>query len=343
MLYSYSSFIFKLLNISTFVENNINTMKKLDWFILVILLISPILINYIVLGVSVGATINGSIDGWLGYYGTLIGSIITMFVLYRTRAWNKDDNEDTRKTQNNILKYQVKQVWLEGLRKQLDANYRVLNFQETMIAANNIANGDCLKAMGYLMNLNKDIEMQGYSFDLYLSGDNLNENEIEYISCYQHVLKQYGEYVNDLILIPKHFFVPDIIEKRKPLAQTARRAGWVGCNIVIDKIPEQGRISIISSGNITNINSILNKVNQSNKLETKNMNSRGWIMDVLNCVNKISTQLFTLEDMYVFECELQSKHPENYNVKPKIRQQLQLLRDKGFIEFLGNGKYRKLT
>lgn len=176
-------------------------MKKLDWFILVILLISPILINYIVLGVSVGATINGSIDGWLGYYGTLIGSIITMFVLYRTRAWNKDDNEDTRKTQNNFLKYQVKQVWLEGLRKQLDANYRVLNFQETMIAANNIANGDCLKAMGYLMNLNKDIEMQGYSFDLYLSGDNLNENEIEYISCYQHVLKQYGEYVNDLILI----------------------------------------------------------------------------------------------------------------------------------------------
>lgn len=176
-------------------------MRKLDWFILVILLISPILINYIVLGVSVGATINGSIDGWLGYYGTLIGSIITMFVLYRTRAWNKDDNEDTRKTQNNILKYQVKQVWLEGLRKQLDANYRVLNFQETMIAANNIANGDCLKAMGYLMNLNKDIEMQGYSFDLYLSGDNLNENEIGYISCYQHVLKQYGEYVNDLILI----------------------------------------------------------------------------------------------------------------------------------------------
>lgn len=176
-------------------------MKKLDWFILVILLISPILINYIVLGVSVGATINGSIDGWLGYYGTLIGSIITMFVLYRTRVWNKDDNEDTRKTQNNILKYQVKQVWLEGLRKQLDANYRVLNFQETMIAANNIANGDCLKAMGYLMNLNKNIEMQDYSFDLYLSGDNLNENEIEYISCYQHVLKQYGEYVNDLILI----------------------------------------------------------------------------------------------------------------------------------------------
>lgn len=109
MLYSYSSFIFKLLNISTFVKNNINKMKKLDWFILVILLISPTLINYIVLGVSIGATINGSIDGWLGYYGTLIGSIIIMFVLYRTRVLNKDDNEDTRQNQNNTLKYQSKQ------------------------------------------------------------------------------------------------------------------------------------------------------------------------------------------------------------------------------------------
>lgn len=109
MLYSYCSFIFKLLNISTFVENNINKMKKLDWFILVILLISPTLINYIVLGVSIGATINGSIDGWLGYYGTLISSIIIMFVLYRTRVLNKDDNEDTRQNQNNTLKYQSKQ------------------------------------------------------------------------------------------------------------------------------------------------------------------------------------------------------------------------------------------
>lgn len=84
-------------------------MKKLDWFILVILLISPTLINYIVLGVSIGATINGSIDCWLGYYGTLIGSIIIMFVLYRTRVLNKDDNEDTRQNQNNTLKYQSKQ------------------------------------------------------------------------------------------------------------------------------------------------------------------------------------------------------------------------------------------
>ena len=99
-------------------------MKKLDWFILVILLISPILINYIVLGVSVGATINGSIDGWLGYYGTLIGSIIIMFVLYRTRVLNKDDNEDTRQNQNNTLKYQSKQDILFFFLFQTDDRFK---------------------------------------------------------------------------------------------------------------------------------------------------------------------------------------------------------------------------
>ncbi len=176
-------------------------MKKRDWVVLIALLLSPIFINYVILGISVGATVNGSTDGWLGYYGTLVGSLITMFVLYRTRKWNIDDNTDTRNLQNKILKYQAKQVWLEGLRKQLDANYRILNFQETVIAAENIVAGNCQTAMNYLLNLNKDIEMQGYSFDLYLSGDNLNDSEVEYIDCYQQILKQYGDYVNDLIFI----------------------------------------------------------------------------------------------------------------------------------------------
>ncbi|MGN1347846.1 MAG: hypothetical protein ACI4VI_02775 [Acutalibacteraceae bacterium] len=46
--------------------------------------------------------------------------------------------------------------------------------------------------------------------------------------------------------------------------------------------------------------------------------------------------------MYSFESELKIKHPKNNNIKPKIRQQLQFLRDRGFIEFLGNGKYEKI-
>ena len=39
--------------------------------------------------------------------------------------------------------------------------------------------------------------------------------------------------VKDFLVVHKHFFVPEMIEKRKPLSSTAQRAGWVGCNILI--------------------------------------------------------------------------------------------------------------
>lgn len=148
--------------------------------------------------------------------------------------------------------------------------------------------------------------------------------------------------VNDFIFVPKHFFVPDIIEKRKPLSPNARRAGWVGCNILIKKIPNQGRIEIVSNGKVQDTSEVVDKVNKSYLLKMKNINTRSWLMDILNCVNRISSSCFTLDEMYSFEKELYEKHPQNNNIKPKIRQQLQFLRDKGLIEFLGNGKYLKL-
>ena len=68
---------------------------------------------------------------------------------------------------------------------------------------------------------------------------------------------------------------------------------------------------------------------------------RGWMLDVLNCVNIIEDRDFTLEQMYSFEKMLAEKHPDNHHIKDKIRQQLQMLRDNGIIEFIGRGRYRK--
>ena len=148
--------------------------------------------------------------------------------------------------------------------------------------------------------------------------------------------------VKDLILIPKHFFVPDIVEKRKPLAETARRAGWVGCNILIGKIPEQGRVNIIENGKINSIQAVIQKVNRGKLLATDDLNARGWLLDVLTCINCVQFDIFSLSMMYEFCDFLSVKHPNNNNIQAKIRQQLQQLRDLGFIEFLGHGQYRKI-
>lgn len=148
--------------------------------------------------------------------------------------------------------------------------------------------------------------------------------------------------VTGLILVPKHFFVPDIIEKRKPLSATARRAGWTGCNILLSKVPEQGRISIIHNGCAMRKDLVIEKTEKAQRLSTGNIEVRGWLIDILNCVNDIPYKDFELSDIYRFEDILAEKHQNNHNIRPKIRQQLQILRDKGYIEFAGRGKYIKL-
>ena len=64
-------------------------------------------------------------------------------------------------------------------------------------------------------------------------------------------------------------------------------------------------------------------------------------MDVLSCVERLD-ETFTLKQMYDFVNELGVKHPNNNNIEAKIRQQLQFLRDKGFIDFTTRGNYKKI-
>lgn len=148
--------------------------------------------------------------------------------------------------------------------------------------------------------------------------------------------------VTSLTLIPKFFFVPQIIEARNPLKPPARRAGWRGCNILYSDIPEQGKIDIIQNGHINPVKEVVERYTKIKNLQTGNIESRGWLLDVLNCVNNINSNEFTLYDVYAYVDLLKQKHINNNNVEAKIRQQLQLLRDKGFIEFLERGHYQKL-
>ena len=137
-------------------------------------------------------------------------------------------------------------------------------------------------------------------------------------------------------------FVPDIIEKRKPLADTARRAGWIGCNIEIGNIPESGKIFIIKNSQQEDKSRVVDQYQRTLSLQTSRIETRGWLMDVLKCVEKIPNDSFNLDEVYAFADELQRKHPENNFVRDKIRQQLQYLRDKGFIQFTSRGHYKKV-
>ena len=148
--------------------------------------------------------------------------------------------------------------------------------------------------------------------------------------------------VRDLFFVPRYFVSPSVIEPRRALASTARRAGWVGCNILLSSLPADARISAVRDEVPQPTETVRASWKRFSFLEGSDAESRGWMADVLACVREIRREAFNLADVYAFEKRLAGRHPHNRNIRPKIRQQLQILRDHGVLEFLGSGQYRTL-
>jgi len=145
--------------------------------------------------------------------------------------------------------------------------------------------------------------------------------------------------VRNVFLVPNFAFSISAIEKRKPLAATARRHGWTGCNILLTEIPPDARIPLVVNGEPANPNSARKQYARVRPLSKLRPEMRGWTLDVLNLLRSLHKQTFTLADAYSLEPHLASLHPANRHVRPKIRQQLQVLRDLGLLRFIGDGNY----
>lgn len=145
--------------------------------------------------------------------------------------------------------------------------------------------------------------------------------------------------VTDLLVVPKHFFVREIIEERPPLKDTARRAGWIGCNIRLDQVPKAGKIWFVRDGQALAKEAVLGKWRETLFLRRQSAEARGWLIEVMKCVEAIGRPRFDLDEVYGFEPHLAALYPNNRHVRHKIRQQLQVLRDMGYLEFLGRGSY----
>ena len=60
---------------------------------------------------------------------------------------------------------------------------------------------------------------------------------------------------------------------------------------------------------------------------------------VLRTLNLEPNEEITLQTVYKFREILQHLHPQNNHIDAKIRQQMQVLRNYNFVEFLGDGVY----
>jgi len=146
--------------------------------------------------------------------------------------------------------------------------------------------------------------------------------------------------VTNFFAVPTCFLDATVIEKRKPLSPHARRAGWVGCNLVMNRIPDAGKVFYIKDGEILKRSAVLEAWGRTAFLRRKaDLEARGWTLEILRDIQSLNARVFTLKEMYDFEPQLKRQFPNNNFIRAKIRQQLQVLRDAGLILFEGRGRY----
>jgi len=146
--------------------------------------------------------------------------------------------------------------------------------------------------------------------------------------------------VASLLFIPDFAFTLSALERRKPLAATARRAGWVGCNILLGQIPQDAQIGVIKEKRSVPPGDVRRAFKKLKPLASLKPERRGWTLDVLSAIRSLGKTEFELPEIYALENSLKKLHPDNHHIQPKIRQQLQVLRDLDILEFLAPGSYR---
>ena len=146
--------------------------------------------------------------------------------------------------------------------------------------------------------------------------------------------------VSNLLLIARFTYSVKDIFKRPPLSSTAERHDWVGCDILLGAIPQRARIPVILDGVPISPRGVRQEFERLKPLQNIQTRVRGWTLDVLLILESFGKPEFGLDEVYAHEAKLRALHVLNRHVRPKIRQQLQVLRDMGLLEFIGRGRYR---
>jgi type II restriction enzyme len=145
--------------------------------------------------------------------------------------------------------------------------------------------------------------------------------------------------VQNLTAIHRTLISPKAIRARNALSQKAERAGWRGCSLDPSLIPSAGRVRIVESGRPIEWPTVQQAWKRFDFMIEIRPESRGWNRDILALLQTLPTASFRLDEAYAFENQLRDLHPENRNIRPKIRQQLQILVARGVLRRKSPGVY----
>lgn len=147
--------------------------------------------------------------------------------------------------------------------------------------------------------------------------------------------------VRNLLLIPRFAISPSVIIKRKPLSASAARHDWTGYVLNVRLIPDSAKIPLIIEGAEVNRHEVREQYARIARLLALKPEQRGWTLDVLRCVESLPNATFSNDEVYAFEPDLAKLYPGNRHIKEKIRQQLQVLRDRGLLRQPARGSWQR--
>jgi type II restriction enzyme len=149
------------------------------------------------------------------------------------------------------------------------------------------------------------------------------------------------EVVRNLLIIPRFAISPSVIIQRNPLSAAARRSNWTGYVLNVGLIPESAKIPLIIDGSEVPHADVREQYARIAKIRELKPEQRGWTLDVLRCVESLPNETFSNDEIYAFESDLAKLYPGNHHIKDKIRQQLQVLRDRGLLKQVERGVWQR--
>ncbi len=108
-----------------------------------------------------------------------------------------------------------------------------------------------------------------------------------------------------------------MVEERKPTWPKGRSAPWVGCNIVVGKAPETGRVWLLRERQRVPKADVLHAWDRARPSRALAPDARGWLYAVLKVVEALGRPEVTLDDVYAAEPAFAAQFPANRHVRPR--------------------------
>lgn len=194
-------------------QNLFWTFLKAYWWAILIILIAPVLLNFIILMPAFSPVVGGSLD-WLSFHGSYTGSVIasliTLYVLYKqlqnnheenekTRRENQAVNEKNRQLQLNILRYEQEKQRLNEIRKACIDNIMSYNSNSLKEICNIIRfHPDTKSVLDKIKELYDRLDETDLTVDSLIHTDNQDDSFFKFNSIRKSYYSEFTQIIYDL-------------------------------------------------------------------------------------------------------------------------------------------------